>query len=111
MRVNDQEDMFIPEASCLPYPRPGVMTWTMTSGACWSPCCRVWGARSVPLAVTWASGSSLIFVEEAAENWPTPGGVINEYHRAALADLTNPRSDMRQILKQYRVYTRRSCLV
>jgi len=40
MRVNDQEDMLIPEASCLPYLRPGVMTWPIASGACWSPCCR-----------------------------------------------------------------------
>ena len=40
MRVNDQEDMFIPEASCLPYLRPGAMTWPIPSGACWSSCCR-----------------------------------------------------------------------
>jgi putative transposase len=32
------------------------------------------------------------------------GGVINEYYRAALADLTSPRSDaMRLVLKRYRV--------
>ena len=32
------------------------------------------------------------------------GGVINEYYRAALTDLTNPRSDAtRLVLKRYRV--------
>jgi hypothetical protein len=39
MRVNDQEDMFIAEASCLPYLRPDGMIWPMTSGASWSSCC------------------------------------------------------------------------
>ena len=39
MRVNDQEDMFILEASCLSCRLPGGTTWPMTSGACWRPCC------------------------------------------------------------------------
>jgi hypothetical protein len=32
MGVNDQEDTFIPEASCLPCRRPGGMTWPIPSG-------------------------------------------------------------------------------
>jgi hypothetical protein len=37
------------------------------------------------------------------------GGVINEYYRAALADLTSPRSDaMRLVLKRYRPRDRNS---
>ena len=30
----------------------------------------LWGARTVPVAVTWFSGGSLVFVEEAAEDRP-----------------------------------------
>jgi hypothetical protein len=48
MRVNDQEDIFMSEASRLPYPRPGGMTWARTCGACWSACCRRGRRRDGP---------------------------------------------------------------
>jgi hypothetical protein len=29
----------------------------------------LWGARTVPVALTWSLGGPLVFVEEAAEDW------------------------------------------
>ena len=63
MRVNDQEDKCIPEASCLPYLRPGVMTWPITSGTCW---------RSPAAPPTREAARAVCRVEQAAADQRDP---------------------------------------
>ena len=92
MRVNDQEDMLIPEASCLPYLRPGVMTWPIPSGACWSPCCPAgkkagrppkWARRQLIDGIRWRirTGSPWRDVPPEYGPWQSVYGLFRRWQR------------------------------
>jgi transposase len=91
MRVNDQEDMFIPEASCLPYLRPDGMIWPMTSGASWSSCCPggkagrppEWARRQFIDGIRWRirTGSPWRDVPQGYGSWQSAYGLFRRWQR------------------------------